>query len=138
MRTFLLFFMLFVLGGCYAISTTMDRRDPASPPHHILVSYGPLAVPYRVLGQVRVTRYDDDRAARRFYKTQSGRVAETNSEEMEGALMYAAAQSYGAACDALINTFIDCTGKDGDCNSATAVAVQLVDRPPPTGATNEK
>ena len=118
---------LAALSGCYATSTMKDRPDPPGPLHHILVSYGPLTVPYRVLGQVHVTRYDDDRAARRYYKAQAGRTAETNSEEMEGALMYAAAQTYGQDCDALVNVFIDCTGKGGDCNSATAVAVQFAD-----------
>jgi hypothetical protein len=129
MRVPVLVVLLTVVGGCYAVSTLKNRPDPSSPPHHILASYGPLAVPYRLLGQVRMTRYDDDRAARRYYEMQSGRPAETNSEEIKGALMYAAAQTYGAACDALLNTFIDCTGKDGDCNSATAVAVQFVEPP---------
>jgi hypothetical protein len=129
-RTLGLLVALAMMDGCYAVGTLKNRPDPPLPLHHILVSYGPLAVPYRVLGQVRVTRYDDDRAARRYYEMQSGRAAETNSEEMEGALMYAAAQSYDAACDALVNTFIDCTGKDGDCNSATAIAVQFIDHQP--------
>jgi hypothetical protein len=125
MRIVVLVAALTTLGGCYAISTAKDRPDPPAPLHPILVSYGPLAVPYRVLGQVRVTRYDDDRAARRYYKQQSGRTAETNSEEMEGALMYSAAMTYGVECDALVNAAIDCTGKDGDCNSGTAIAVQF-------------
>jgi hypothetical protein len=127
MRVRAVLVLLTTLSGCYAASTMKDRPDPPGPQHHILVSYGPLTIPYRVLGQVRVTRYDDDRAARRFYTAQAGRPAETNSEEMEGALLYAAARTYGANCDALVNTFIDCTGKDNDCNSATAVAVQFAD-----------
>lgn len=125
MRVRAVLLLLATLSGYYAARTMKDRPDPPGPLHHILVSYGPLTVPYRVLGQVRVTRYDDDRAARRYYKAQARRTAETNSEEMEGALMYAAAQTYGADCDALVNVFIDCTGKGGDCNSATAVAVHL-------------
>jgi len=112
------------LGGCHA------RQQPPlapRPPHRIVISAGPLNVPYTVLGTVNITFDDYDGDAEDFYQTQMGREPDTAGEKLHAVLLLQAWRWYGAQVDALINVALVTVPDDEDQDSASGVAVHFTE-----------
>ena len=107
------------LASCHA------RQQPAvapHPAHRIVISAGPLNVPYTILGTVNVTFDDYGADAQSFYESQMGREPDTAGEKLHAVLLLQAWRWYGTDIDALINVTLVTVPNDDDQDSASGVA----------------